>query len=247
MSLSRSAARYHNLMPALAAVFVVLLAGCEVREDITISVDGSGTAETEIGLDRVFLRYLRDLSGSMGGAEDDLRIFDLEEIERRLAEREGLEVERIERGGPGELALSVRFSDVGTLLAEEDTRFIRLERPDDGDRRRLVMLAGRETAEEALTYSPAADSTAVRSLLPPGGMGADEYTEYLVWALEEYEEPDTLGDKIGSAAIEVVVVVDGEILSQSGGERRGDTVRFELPLVELLTADRPERYSVEFR
>jgi len=43
------------------------------------------------------------------------------------------------------------------------------------------------------------------------------------------------------------VDVNGEIVSQSGGVREGNTVSFELPVVELLTLESPRRYAVEFR
>jgi hypothetical protein len=84
-------------------------------------------------------------------------------------------------------------------------------------------------------------------LLPPAGMGTEEYTEYLVWALEEYEEPSSLREKITNASIRLNVDVDGEVISQSGGVVDGNTVRFEVSLVELLTLPSPRTYAVEFR
>ncbi|MGM0675354.1 MAG: hypothetical protein ACQETQ_11715 [Spirochaetota bacterium] len=230
---------------AATAAMVLGLLGCTVREDITVSVDGSGTTEVDIALDEVFIRYLRDLSGSVGGEEEELRIFDVEEIRRRFAERPGIEVLELSRGDPGELSLSLAFDDVAGLISEEETRFLSVEQ--GGDTSRLEITASREAVEEALTYSPLEGSSVSQMLMPPEDMGSEEYTEYLLWALEEYDDADTLRNKIESASIALHVEVDGEIVSQSGGRRDGETVRFEIPLVELLTLEEPERYAVEFR
>jgi hypothetical protein len=78
-------------------------------------------------------------------------------------------------------------------------------------------------------------------------MGTEQYTEYLVWALEEYEDAGPLREKIASSSIELRVTVTGELLSQTGGVRNGNTVTFDVPLVELLTLSSPRRYAVEFR
>jgi hypothetical protein len=68
-----------------------------------------------------------------------------------------------------------------------------------------------------------------------------------VWALEEYEDPEPLREKIRDASLSLRVSVDGEIVSQTGGVRQGDTVLFEVSLVELLTLSGTDRYAVEFR
>ncbi|MFP4374761.1 MAG: hypothetical protein ACLFPO_10555 [Spirochaetaceae bacterium] len=243
MRRSRRARRWALSLLLSAALFA--LVQCSARQDITLSVDGRGTADIDIRLDEIFIRYLRDLSGSVGGDEDDLRIFDVEEIRRRLSERPGIEVESIGRAGPGLLSLSVSFDDVGALLARENTSFLTLER--SGGRSRLEILVSRDAVEEALSYSPLEGSTATEMLLPPAEMGTEEYTEYLVWALEEYEESEALRRKIAESSIELRVRVDGEITSQTGGVRSGDVVTFDVPLVELLTRSSPRRYSVEFR
>lgn len=232
-----------TLLILAAALFG--LVQCSARQDITLSVDGSGTADIDVGLDEIFIRYLRDLSGSVGGDENDLRIFDVDEIRRRLSERPGIELTSIGRAGPGLLSLSVNFDDVSALLSEENTDFLELER--SGGRSRLEVLVSRDAVEEALSYSPLEGSAVTQMLLPPAEMGTEEYTEYLVWALEEYEESEALRRKIAESSIELRVRVNGEIISQTGGVRSGNTVTFEVPLVELLTLSSPRSYSVEFR
>lgn len=238
-----------RLAPAVLVLLAVLgvtaLGGCTVRQDIAVSVDGSGTADVDISLDEIFIRYLRDLSGSVGGAEDELRIFDVPEIERRFAERPGIELTRIGRGGPGLLSLSVRYDDVAALLEREEAGFLTVEQAEG--RSRLEILVSRDAVEEALSYSPLEGSSVSQMLLPPAGMGTEEYTEYLVWALEEYEEPASLREKIRSASIRLNVTVEGEVIAQTGGVRDGNTVRFEVSLVELLTLSQPRTYAVEFR
>ena len=230
---------------ALVAAALFALVQCSARQDITLSVDGSGTADVDISLDPVLMRYLRDLSGSMGDEDAPLQVFDVEEIRRRFAERPGIELAEAGTAGAGLLSLSVRFDDVAALLSEESASFLSVTR--SGGRSRLEVLVGRDTVEEALSYSPLDGSSVSQMLLPPGGMGTEEYTEYLLWALEEYEEPQVLREKIESASLRLRVEVNGEIVSQNGGVRDGNTVTFELPVVELLTLESPRRYAVEFR
>jgi hypothetical protein len=230
---------------ALVVFALSLLVQCTARQDITVAVDGSGRAEVDIVLDEIFIRYLRDLSGSVGGEEEELRIFDVDEIRRRFSQREGIELISIARGGPGLLTLSVRFDDVATLLEQEGTQVLRVER--SGGSSRLEILVSRAAVEQALSYSPLDGSMAAQVLFPPSDMGSEEYTEYLVWALEEYEDPEPLREKIRDASLSLRVSVDGEIVSQTGGVRQGDTVLFEVSLVELLTLSGTDRYAVEFR
>jgi hypothetical protein len=237
----------HRRLVLLAGLVAALftLVQCTARQDITIAVDGTGSADVDIALDEIFIRYLRDLSGSMGGDEDELRIFDVEEIRRRFAERPGIELTQIGRGGPGLLSLSVRFDEVQQLLSEENASFLTMER--SGERSRLEIVVSRAAVEEALSYSPLSGSSVSQMLLPPAEMGTEEYTDYLVWALEEYEEEGSLREKIGESALRLRVHVDGEIISQHGGTREGSMVTFEVPLVELLTLSDPRRYAIEFR
>jgi hypothetical protein len=233
-----------TLLAGLAAALLTLVQ-CTARQDITIAVDGTGTADVDIALDEIFIRYLRDLSGSMGGAEDELRIFDVDEIRRRFEERPGIELTRIGRGGPGLLSLSLRFDDVQRLLTEENASFLTMERA--GGRNRLEIVVSRAAIEEALSYSPLSGSSVSQMLLPPAEMCTEEYTEYLVWALEEYEQERSLREKIAGSALRLRVRVNGEIISQEGGVREGNTVAFDVPLVELLTLSSPRRYAIEFR
>ena len=232
----------------MVVIFGVLMAGaggCSVSQQLDLQVDGSGEIRLAVDLDRVFQEYYRDLSGSesieAGG------IFDPVEIERVLHGQPGLQVREVLVPEPGRLEVSLQLQDVEQLFHDDALPQI-LIFTRSADRAGLEIQVGRNDLPRFLQLSPVGDSPMVEYLLPPGSsLSRSDYIDYLSWALEEYEGSIPIARVIESAAIELRVRPQGEILVQRGGEVVDGTVVFRIPVIDLVLADSPLQYSLEFR
>ncbi len=231
-------------------IALVLLAGCAVREEITLEPDGSGEATLTVDLHPILVAYVSDLASAMSGVEADaaeLALFDVAQITAEIDERPGMELVRAEQRGRGGLTLVTRFTDINAIFAREGAQdVLRLERR--GDERVLTMTLGRDAVARFLEYAPDESATMIELLFPPpdGSVTREEYREELAWALEEYDRRAAVERALDEARIEVVVTPRGRIVSQRGGEVVDGSVRFTIPVLELLTLREERVYSLVF-
>lgn len=232
---------------AAGAVLSLLAAGCSIREEITLSPDGSGTANLRVDLHPIMISYMNDLMAAMTGVEGEYPLFDLEQLAASFAERDGIELVAANQLSRGSLELEARFRDINAILAREDaTGILNLAR--SGDRRELTIRLNREAVQRFLEFAPEESMTMAQFLFPPvdGSVSREEYRDEMAWALEEYEDRETVERVLDEAEIEVRIKPVGTIVSQRGGEIQGDTVVFRIPLLVLLTLEEMRTYSVVF-
>ena len=78
-------------------------------------------------------------------------------------------------------------------------------------------------------------------------MGSEEYREYLVWALEEYERPERLRRTLDAAAVTVTVRTPQPIDRVMNGEQLGPReARFTIELLPFLTGEDERNYGLEY-
>ncbi|AFG36369.1 hypothetical protein [Spirochaeta africana] len=231
----------------VAAVVLLSLSGCSVSQQMDMRIDGSGEVRLTVDLDRVFQEYYRDLSG--GDSLEESGIFDTDEITRVLQQQSGLQVDSVTTPQPGRLDVTVRLQDIEQLFRDDTMavpEVITFSR--SANRATVRIRVGRTDLPRFLRLSPIGDSPMIEYLLPPGNsLSRSEYIEYLSWALEEYEGNVPIAHVIESAAIELRIRPAGDILVQRGGEVDGDTVVFRIPVIDLVLADSPLEYSLQFR
>ncbi|MFP4425736.1 MAG: hypothetical protein ACLFPP_04710 [Spirochaetaceae bacterium] len=227
-------------------ILVLSLAGCGSRAELDLDPDGSGTAEVVVDLDRVFIAYFRDLSGSVGG-DEETPIFDLDAITERLGEEEHLTLRGARSPAQGRLELQISFDSIADLAG--DARFGRLiEYTENGG----TLLRIRVTPEDVpflLSLSGMAEGSPVEMLLPPSGgeMNSQEYREYLVWALEEYETPGRLRQILDGAAVTVTVTTPDTIDQVVNGEELSPReARFRIEVLSLLTGEEDGVYELRY-
>lgn len=232
---------------ALAAVLVVVLGSCSVREDLTLDPAGAGEARLSIDLHPIMIDYMNDLMSAMAGVEAEYPLFDLEQIRASFAEREGIELLGVEQPRRGSLRVRVAFEDINEVFAREGGEdILRLE--PLGARRELTVRLDRGAVGRFLEFAPPESATMAQFLFPPadGSVSREEYRDEMAWALEEYDERDAVGRVLDEATIEVRVHPRGTIVSQRGGTIDGDAVVFKLPILDLLTITSERTYSVLF-
>lgn len=236
---------------AAAAALVLLLltiAGCGSRAQLNLDPGGSGTGEIVVDLDPVFVAYYRDLAGAVGG-DADVPLFDLNALSARFRQEEALTLRGVRSPAQGRLELSVSFEDLAALA--EDSRFGRLvDYTTDGERGTTVSI--RITPEDIpflLSLSGMEEGSPVELLLPPPGgeMSSEEYREYLIWALEEYESPRRLRQILDGAAVTVTVTTPEPIESVlNGGQLGPNEARFRIALLPLLTGEQEGVYELSY-
>lgn len=238
-------------MVFLILALYILLGGCSAQQAVTIRSDGSGEADIKIVLDPVFNAYLADLTATLGreGETDSPggSVFDLNLLNESFAAEPGLTLVEVHTPSPGELDLIVEFESLALLFALRGSRLagaFRFERTDSF--RRLAVRIDRRAIEN-LVNLVGIDPFVSESLLPPeGDMTAAEYRDYLVWALEEYEDDRPIAEVINNSAVETRVVPAGRVHQVTGGTRTGPSVFFTTPLLEAVTTPVPMDYSLIF-
>jgi len=233
---------------ALLVLLVSAVAGCGSRAQLNLDRDGSGTAEIVVDLDPVFVAYFRDLSGAVGGNADN-PVFDLGAVSARFRAEEALTLRGVRSPAQGRLELSVSFEELEELA--EDARFGRLiDYVTDGEGG--VTMSIRITPEDIpflLSLSGTEQGSPVELLLPPpgGDMSSEEYREYLIWALEEYERPGRLRQILDGAAVTVTVGTPQQIDSVLNGAQLGPKeARFRIALLPLLTGEHEGVYELSY-
>lgn len=231
----------------LAAAGVLLFAGCSVREELAISGDGSGRATLSVELHPILVSYMSDLTAAMTGVEGDYPIFDLDQLRASFAERDGVVLESASNPERGSLEMVVSFNDISEVLAREGADdVLRLDRR--GANRELTVRLDREAVQRFLEFAPDESTTMAQFLLPPadGSVSREEFREEMAWALEEYADRRVVERVLDESQIVVRVVPEGRIVSQRGGEIRGNAVIFRVPILDLLTLPDERSYSLVF-
>ena len=226
----------------------LLFFGCSAQQELHLRADGSGTTELRMEVHEVLVLYLADLQGLFDVDPAETPVFNLEEIKEVFAANDALELVSAETPQNNVLQLQLSFTDVARIAAAQDgsnNDLISLEQ--NGQEQTLHIYLNPGTVRGLLALTPIHE--VAEFLLPPRGeqMSRDEYVEYIVWALEEYESAAVLRRVVSEAAIELRVTVEGELTDQQGGQREGDVVVFQIPVVELLTIQEPLRYSLSYR
>lgn len=251
---------------ALAAV-LFLAAACSASQEISLDIDGGGGGELEIRLHPMFVSYYRDLVLSFAAsAPEDVPIFDLQSIEAGFAAGEHVTLVDAEVDDPGTLRLVLSFDDVGRVMEEGafapgtagdaprepvlgngSASLFSYSREDAVGRLQITL--DRRVVEAALAMAPIGDMGSVGLLLPPEGgeMSADEYADYVAWALEEYAGDGDALSAVNESRIRLDVRVPGTVVSVRGGEQTERGARFEISIPELLTLAEPVAYEIAFR
>lgn len=235
-----------RLLTPVLALAGLLYTGCSAEQTIVLDAEGAGTATVAISVDPVFAAYLDDVAAGLGG-DTDAPLFDPELIRASLSAQPGVSVRDVSAGDGGDLRIEVDFSSVSALLraqGESATEILRFERT--AAFRRLAATIDRQAIQQILGIG-GVDPFIAETLLPPDDeMNAAEYRDYLAWAFEEYADQRPLDRVFGESRVVTTIEPAGSVVQMRGGEVTGAGVRYDIPLVEAVTARRPFRYSLVY-
>lgn len=241
--------RIRRLLPLL---LTVLASACSVRQEIDLSLDGSGTAALDVRLHPVFISYYKDLASGFDGNFDPEhpKIFDLPAIRKNFSAEGGVELVKLEAPEPGRLKAEMRFKEISALVKSRDPKIreaLAVSRKDTRETLR-IRLDGRNVAA-MLKITPEGDSKIAKMLLPPEGktLSEEEYLEHLSWALEDYAGNENIKTILRDSAVDLRVKVQGRIVEQHGGTVEGSSaVVYSVSLLKLFSLKRPLEYSLTY-
>ncbi|MBN1835557.1 MAG: hypothetical protein JW820_06880 [Spirochaetales bacterium] len=226
-------------------IAAALLPACSIRPEVTVETTGSGTVSMRIRLEKVFVDYLNDLAELTGDAAGG-RIFKVEDIRKSFAERNDLELRRIESPSPDVLDMEIAFDSIETVFAREEklqeAGIVSFARVPEGYAIRFHLDRG--NFGDIQEFLPFLKNPLFDGLAPQEGdvTTEAEYLEMIDLALGEEGSA-----ALKASTIETRVTVKGTLVSQQGGSVSGNTVTFSIPLLRVLLLDEPLDYSIVFR
>ena len=232
---------------AAACLLVALAAaGCSVNQQVNLGPGGSGTAAVHIKLEKIFMDYLQDLS-EVGGqsVKEKGRLFDVEEIRKSFASREGVEVRRVESPSKDRLELELGFRSLQDLFTGDPklqaAGILSLSSKDGLTTIRMHL--DRSNFPQLMEAVPFLKNPLFAGLGPQEN---DNTTEQ-----EYYQMIDLALGQGGAAAlkassIDTTISLQGKLVSQTGGTPTADGVKFHIPLIRVLLLDKPLDYSISY-
>lgn len=239
----------------MAVLLVFLTVSCTVRQQVELGREGSGTAEVDVDLHPMVVRYITDLIVFSGGPKPD-SIFDPEAIRAAFDTIHDLTLRDLEITGPGSLRIGLSFSDVQAVFTSQmgtevvpvasasrkgsaSETVLYLDRDNYGAIvARVLVLSGMIEFQDYLT-----------GLLEPGP--EEVILDMYEYAFEEYTEGKSVRELLEESEIVLEFAVPNRIISHRGGEipetGGGDRIRYTVPLLDILTLDEPISYSFDYR
>ena len=99
---------------------VILISSCSVKNEISLSTDGSGTATTDTVLDEALVFYLQSLAEltaeTAGGP-----LFDTDQIRMEMEKNPGIEVVSLESFDDQRITAEISFDNIEELIAETES------------------------------------------------------------------------------------------------------------------------------
>jgi hypothetical protein len=241
---------YHALFAA--AFFTVFLGACAVQQNISLRMEGSGSATLSVELHPVFMEYYKDLASGFSSSFDPAhpRFFDLDSIKNGFSRNPELQLLSAETPEPGRLNLEFRIRDISGAIKNQDPGMPNIiSREKTGNTETLRIYLDRNNLSSLLKLIPEAESPAVKILLPPenSGISEEEYLDHLAWALEDYAKNEKIEDILRAAGVHLTIKTPGKILSQTGGTLKNDSeVLFQVPILRLFTLQKPVDFSISY-
>lgn len=237
-------------MKTHSALFLIiglalLFSGCTLSQQVLLKNDGSGTARVQVELSQVFLQYLRDLS-ELTGASDQSGVLAPDRVAAGFPPEGKIELTRIDSPEPTQLELEIAFPPVEDLFADsgklEEAGILSHRR--QGQTRIFEVRLNRANFGQIAELFPVLANPLFEGLGPQENdqTSEEEYLELIELALGD--EGD---EALMTSYIELLVQVEGEILSQEGGQIVPGGVRYRIPLIRVLLLDQPLTYSLVYK
>ncbi len=228
-------------------LIILIFSTCTIKQEVELEKDGSGRVDFHIEVEGFFLDYLLDMAELTGEIElsEQSTIFDIEKIRAGLNQKPGVNVTRLVSPIPEVVEGSFTFRNIEEVFNNEAllTQAEVMGFTCEDNVNRLKLHLDRGNFKHIYSLFPILASPVVQSFGPleNEGTSEQEYLEMMEFALGE-EGPEGIRDSF----INLVIKINGRLLSQSGGTTNEEGVSFQIPLIRVLLLDQPLDYSITF-
>lgn len=230
-----------------AILIILIFTTCTIKQEVELEEDGSGRVDFHIEIERFFLDYLLDMAELTGELElnEQSTIFDLEKIRAGLNQKPGVVVTRLTSPTPEIVEGSFTFRNIEEVFNNEallsQARVMVFSQ--EAGVKNLKLHLDRGNFEHIYSLFPLLANPVVESFGPMKNEDTSEkeYLEIIEFALGE-EGPEG----IRNSFINLVIKINGRLLSQSGGTINNEGVSFQIPLIRVLLLDQALDYSITF-
>ena len=231
-------------------ISLVLFSSCTMKNSVLLEKDGSGELSFELDLAPYLGEVIEQVQTLMEGdvPETGDSFFDLEAIRAGFESNEDVVLKTLE--SPHELSLrgSFSFNRVESMLQKMEEgsageKMITFSQ--SGGVSRMDLKLNRETVNTLMSENEAFDNPLTQSFGPSSteGMSRSDYLDMMEFAMGEESR---MG--ISDSRLNVTVRTSGKITEQKGGTLiDSNTVRFDIPLLDLLMLETPLQYSLSYR
>lgn len=243
---------HFRLTAALGGLVIFFIAGsCSVSQDVLLQQGGRGTADIEIVLQPVLVRYFSDLL-EFAGEGDSHSIFDEKAIRSSFASIPELELQDVKVVSKGELHLKVAFRDIKTAffrqVGSEVEPAVEVFRGNEGWETSLYLDTenyGRIVDRMLILTGMAAFEDYLTGLLEPGP--EEVIVDMYEYAFEDYLRGESVENLLEKSEILLAFTVPEEILGHRGGRAGKRSITYSIPLLDILTLDKPIYYHFLYR
>lgn len=246
----------HTLFAISFVIVFFSISSCSSRQDIYISDTGEGSVSIDINLDNMLTSYAGDLLGGFSGPDQkNVQLFDIQKIKNTVMELEGVFLTDISSGNSENLHLNFSFKNPADIFKNPlDTGIpdlISFSTTKKGNRirkklnlfltkdnyRAVTALLGLENSEVLDTFGPQENPYT-----------SSEYLDLMDYMFEEYETSANIRTIVRTSKIIINLKTDGQIVLNKGCKvlDSGSSVIIEIPLLDIVTLEKPIEVSVEW-
>ncbi len=244
-----------NLYGKYALVFIMVLlffSACAMKQNIFLKTDGSGHVDFEMKLAPYFTEVASQLSelvpaDDTASLQKDGTFFNIPKLKKDFSLRKGVSLTKLVSPTPDILQGSFSFSDINTAVTDAG----KTKNPgifsfkEVNGKSQLSVDITYTTMETLLSENPSLNSPLMENFGPLANKDLSE-SDYL--DMMEYALGKESRQGIKDSRLDIVITVDGSILSQSGGKKLSSRrVEFSIPLIKILVLKTPLHYSVTFK
>ncbi len=231
---------------------LALFGSCSMKQDIYLEKSGAGEVRFSVGM----ASYLGEVIEQMGMLIDpdaaaeagSGSFFDVPAIAGGFESNEKLSAVSVE--SPDRLTLngSFRFSSVEDMVRQAnegspEARMISFSK--EGDISRLKVILNRKTITALIESNPEMDNPLVQMFGPSSteGMSRSDYLDMMEFGLGDESRQGII-----DSSLSLNVNVAGQVVEQQGGvQTDSSTVRFDIPLLDILIMEKQLVYSLSYR
>jgi len=220
----------HTLFAISLIVIFFFMSACFSRQDIYISDTGEGAVSIDINLDNMLTSYAGDLLGGFSGPDQkNVQLFDIQKIKNTVMGLEGVFLTEISSSNSESLHLNFSFKNPADIFKNPlDTGIPDLV---------LTALLGLKDSEVLDTFGPQENPYT-----------NDEYLDLMDYMFEEYETSANIRTIVRTSKIIINLKTDGQIVLNKGCKvlDSGSTAIIEIPLLDIVTLEKPIEVFVEW-